>query len=72
MAIGACFPLQSSASQDLSLFGGHPVDMTAYSTRGWPVFSSDPCLTEAAAGFGLTLQETHHIFVRPHQHPGPG
>lgn len=37
MALGVFFPLQSSASQDLSLFGGHPVDVTANSARGWPV-----------------------------------
>lgn len=50
MALGAYSPLQSSAKQDLSLFGARPVDLTAH--------SSDPCLTNAAVGIRMTLQET--------------
>lgn len=42
MALGPCFPLQSSASQDLSLFGAHPIDMTARYTRGWPFSPPTP------------------------------
>lgn len=33
--------------------------------------SSDPCLTNAAVGLGLTLQETCHILLPIHSHPGP-
>lgn len=32
--------------------------------------SSDPCLTNAAVGIRMTLQETCHIFLPIHFHPG--
>lgn len=71
MSLGACFPLQSSASQELSLLGAHPVDMTAQLCPRLARLSSDLCSTDAAVSLGLTLQKTSHILLRPNSRPGP-
>lgn len=71
MSLGARFPLQSSASQDLSLFGAHPVGMTAQLCPRLARLSSDFCSTDAAVSLVLTLEKTSHILLRPHSHLGP-
>lgn len=65
MSLGARFPLQSSASQDLSLLSAHPVDMTAQLCPRLARLSSDSCSTDAAVSLGLTLQKTSHVFSVP-------